>query len=209
VFVHSLWSSSPLPVGQARDAVRTVLPEFEVSGTDSFSLTRFEQAEDADFDNVWRTPASSVATHRVVVYVLDQLRLPVVAPSSPGSIIGAVSDLPALNSVIMDQLQSAIGSRPMLPNLNRNRVANFTVYEARIVSGDGERSITYADPSVATSRFLDDWPVDASLTAATIRHDPSVLLTAFSDGQIWLQGATPEEIPNVIENTVSFLWIGG
>ena len=117
--------------------------------------------------------------------------------------------MPALNSVIMDELQSVTYGNLMLPNLERNRVANLPVYEARIATSEGERSITYTDPEHATSRFLEDWASDASLTAATVRHDPGVLLTAFSDGQIWLQGAAPDTIPEVVTNTVSYLWSGG
>jgi hypothetical protein len=208
MFVHSLWSRSPLPVEQASSTIRDQLG-FEMRGdaTEFFMLDRLEQAESADFDGAWMTPASNVASHRVVVYVLDPQRLPL--PGPRGSIIGAVSDLPALNSVIMDELQSVTYGKLILPNLERNRVANQRVYEARIATSEGERSITYTDPEHATSRFLEDWASNASLTAATIRHDPGVLLTAFSDGQIWLQGAAPDRVPEVVTNTVSYLWPSG
>jgi hypothetical protein len=121
-------------------------------------------------------------------------------------VFGTASDLPALNSAIMDDWVRLTDGVRVVPNLDRDRLADLPVYEARVVSDDGERSITYANPESAASRFADDWPRDVALTAATIRHDPDVLLTAFADGQVWFEGAGPERVPEVITNTVCYLW---
>jgi hypothetical protein len=208
VFVHSLWAESPGPYEFVRDYIRTYFEAtraFEGSGY--FMLTRTEQAE-GDPGDAWIRPESTAASHQVAVYVLDpsRSRHPV-----GGTVIGAASYLPALNSDIMDELNESVPPvRPLLPHLDRDRVADLSVYEARIVTEDIERSITYADRDRAGSRFREDWSSETSLTAATLRYEPlGVLVTAFSDGQIWLEGTDPETIPEVVAGTVSRLWFGG
>ena len=209
VFVHSLWASSLDDYDSARLRIRTLFEPTEIVEATSFDmLIRTEQVE-GDPGDAWIRPESSVARHQVALYVLNSGALdgPDAAQGLSRAVIGAASHLPALNADIMEELSGAISASPLLPDLNRDRVANLSVYEARVVTGDGERSITYNDPAQMGGRFRDDWAPQTSLTAATFRHAPlGVLVTAFADGQIWLEGAAPQMVPEVVAGTVSRLW---
>jgi hypothetical protein len=206
VFVHSQWAYSPRTYESVRDGIRTYFDAIRIHEEPGYTmLTRTEQAE-GDPGDAWSKPESTAASHQVAVYVLDsrRLRLP------GGAVIGAASHLPALNADIMDELRGGLPARLLRPNLNPDRVADLSIYEARIVTDEGERSITYADPNRAALLFREDWPAQTSLTAVTLRHQSlGVLVTAFSDGQIWLEGAEPEMIPEVVAGPVRRLWLGG
>jgi hypothetical protein len=211
VFVHSLWSVTPLPFGLANFTVAQVLNDFEASaGSDPgiAVFTRTEQIASTDLDESWARPTGdNWVAHLTAVYVLDTEAAGLQLQQLPGrTVIGAVSDLPAANSDLMDQLRGSTQGQIIEPDLRLDRLTNLRVYEARVVTDTGERSITYADPDHAASHFAEDWAGDSSLTAATIQHDDSVLLTAFADGQIWLGGVAPEAVPEVVSATVSRLW---
>jgi hypothetical protein len=209
VFVHSLWSVTSLPFGRANFTVAELLSDFEPSsGADPriAAFTRTEQIASADFDDTWARPVGeNWVDHLTAVYVLDTEAAGF--QHLPGrTVIGAVSDLPAVNSDIMDQLQSNTAGQTIEADLRLDRLAGLRVYEARVTTDTGERSITYADPEHAASLLAQDWGGDASLTAATIQYGDTVLLTAFADGQIWLNGVAPEAVPEVVSATVSRLW---
>lgn len=211
MFVHSLWSLASLSFWDAQAAVSEFLGDFEPYqiGPGSIMRTRTERTAGVGGGDDWIRPGEeNWVDHLAAVYVLDVGQAGF--PSLPGgTVMGAVSNLPALNADIMDQFVSRMQARIIEPDLRRDTLANLHVYEARIVTDAGERSITYADPDSASSRFADDWAGDAPLTAATLWHEHNGLLTAFADGQIWLEGVGPSEVPDVVAQTVGRLWTGG
>ena len=207
MFVHSLWSHTSAEYDSVLEGLREVFGDLEQltdDGAGRFFLTRTSVVEGQRSD-AWISPEATAASYHLTVHVLESERLN--APH--GTIVGTVSHLPALNSDVMDDLRDVLGAEPVFPDLTPGRVANLQVYEARIVTDDGERSITYSDPHHAAALFRQDWSGAPSLTAATIRHEElGALVTAFADGQVWLEGTEPTLVPEVLAGTVGRLWFG-
>jgi hypothetical protein len=205
VFVHSLWSLTPLPLDVVRGRLLAELTDFQhPAANQGFDLFRSVRTINIGLEDAWTTYSTeTVVDHLLAVYIIDTRS----GFPATGTIVGAVSDLPEANSTVMDQVIASTGGHIIQPDLRRDRVFDeLDVYEARVVDDSSERSITYSNPGEARVRYSVDWADNQPLTAATALHEDGSLLTAFTDGQIWLEGVQPADVSQAMKKTFGKLW---
>lgn len=206
MFVHSLWALTSLPLADTSGRLSDELGEFErIELHPGFMLSRPVRNVILESDDGWtKSSHSNVVDNLLAVYLLNPRSSGL--PPDTGTVVGAVSALPELNSTIIAGVVASTEGHMITPDLSRSKLSDLDIYEARIVDDQAERSITYSDPQWAAFRFDSDWGSTEALTAATVLFGRTSLLTVFSDGQIWLQGVSPESVPEAITKTVGKLW---
>jgi hypothetical protein len=217
VWVHSLWSLVPGEVdklvqyvseGVLQSAVHQDLPG-------GMLLRQPSTFAELPKDDAWvHTPEAEI-NELAGLYVLSSREYGL--PTSNGrSLVGIVSPRAVSNHVLLERVLAAVSRYTdyqaenvlsMLPVLSKDTLLNMkgmSIYEARTEREDREISVTYLSPE--TSGVLGEWPDDATeFTAVTINWE-NHLITVFSDGQVWLQGVPPEEVPSAIGAISVNLW---
>jgi len=219
MWVHSLWSLVPGEVNELvqyiSDGVLSDNSEHQdIPG--GLLLRQRDTVVEVPTDGDWiRTPGAAETTELVGLYVLTPMEYGLQSTGGR-SLVGIVSARPASNHALLERARMVISKYanytaesiiPILPALSKRALRDLnglTVYEARTERDDREVSVTYFHPDAPD--VLDEWPDDATEFAAVTMSWGNHLLTVFADGQVWLQGVAPEEVPSAIGTVGANLW---
>ena len=216
MWVHSLWSLVPGEVGELGQHLSGALKDPEQQKLPGGILLRqWGWFRELPPDDPWVQTSSTEATELSGLYVL--------APEEYGlqsaggrSLVGAVSLRPASNHRLVESalavLSRQVEHQPenvltLLPVLSKDillHLDGLSLYEARTEREDREVSVTYLDPE--SPGLLNEWPDDATEFAAATFNWQNHLLTVFADGQVWLEGVTPDQVPSAIGVVSVNMW---
>ena len=218
VWVHSLWSLAPGSVSElVKHLSSRVLQDAEPQPLSGGFLLRQEGTfEELPKDDPWVRAHSSSTTELAGLYVLEPEHYGL-RGTGGRSLVGAASPRPASNHALVDRVAAALidpdyyhQSEPLtlLPTLSKDNLLNLkglTVYEARTEREDREVSITYLTPTALG--LLDEWADSTEFAGVTVNWNGH-LASIFADGQLWLEGISPEDVPLVVGTISVNLWRG-
>lgn len=217
MWVHSLWSLVPGGVGElVKYLSDDVLQNAEHQELQGGTLLR-QRGTFAELpkDDAWVQAPTAETIELAGVYVLSPTEYGLQSASGR-TLVGAVSPRPASNYALVERALTTVSRYtdyrpenvlPLLPILSKDALLHLdgmTLYEARTEQESREVSVTYFDPK--SPGVLDEWPDDSTEFAAATVNWQNHLLTVFTDGQVWLEGVTPEEVPSAIGAVSINLW---
>jgi hypothetical protein len=212
MWIHSLWSLVP---GTPEDLAVKLTEQLFVGGSidelrGGVMLKRRDSFTGRRDDDAWSIePDSGFETVEVsALYVVNPKTIGV--PAAGGrTLVGIASPRPAANHSFVSRLAAKFDATAVLPVLSKRNLldlAGLTVYEVRKEEDERESSVTYLDAKQPV--VLNDWADETEFDAVTLNLGGS-LLTHFADGQLWLNGLAPEDVPDAVGVLGAQLWTEG